>query len=152
MKKESLNLVALSADSPLLEQGTDYFWKEWGSRSNRNFYLDCIRNSGVDIPAFFLCLSGNEIFGSVALLRNDLVSRQDLHPWLACLYVEERYRRQGIAALLMDHAISYIRNRGYPAVYLTTDLPGFYERKGWTRIAEAWNLAGVAFPVYRKYT
>jgi len=152
MKTDTLSFIILNADSPLLEKGTDYFWIVWGKESNRNFYLDCIRNSGTDIPVFFLCLSGKEICGSVALLRNDLVSRQDLQPWLACLYVEERYRRQGIAALLIDHALTYSRHRGYPEVYLTTDLVGFYERKGWIPIAEAYNPMGVAFPVYTKAT
>jgi len=37
-------------------------------------------------------LDGERVAGCCALLTNDLISRQDLWPWLACLYVEPDYR------------------------------------------------------------
>ncbi len=48
-------------------------------------------------------LDNDEIIGSYALLTNDIISRQDLMPWFACLFVNENYRNQGLAEELISH-------------------------------------------------
>jgi len=83
-------IFELSEKPDKLEEAIEYFWKCWGNDSNLNFYDDCIRNSlneEIKIPKFYIGLESDEIVGSYALISNDLISRQDLFPWFACLYV-----------------------------------------------------------------
>lgn len=149
-------IVELSDCPHLLETASQYFWKTWGSDTNYPFYKDCIEHSVGDacsLPKFYLLLDAEEqIVGTYALLVNDLVSRQDLVPWLACLYVEEANRNQGHAARLLAHALEQAKAKGFEYLHLSTDLDGFYEKKGWTHFSTAYGVTGAAFKVYRKST
>lgn len=57
------------------------------------------------IPRFYAAILDERFIGTYALIRNDLNSRQDLHPWLACLYVDLDSRGKKLGARLLDHAI-----------------------------------------------
>ena len=89
-----MKIFELSEKSEKTEKAIEYFWKCWGNDSNLKFYDDCIRNSlnkEKAIPKFYIGIESDEIIGSYALLTNDIISRQDLMPWFACLFVNESY-------------------------------------------------------------
>ena len=145
----------LSQDSPLLKSTIHYFWNCWGSDSNFKFYEDCILHSlerEDALPNFYILIDENKIIGTYALLVNDIISRQDLMPWLACLYVEEAYRNKGHAAALLQHGLEEAKRMGYERLYLSTDIEGFYEKKGWKFFDEAYGVGGNEFRVYMKPT
>lgn len=104
-------------DNPeFIEEAIQYFWEQWGSEGNYNFYKDCITQScrtESDIPRFYLALEDGNIIGSYALLRSDLNSRQDLSPWFACLYVNPEARGRKIGDLLQTHAVHETRAKRY---------------------------------------
>lgn len=138
MRIQSLNHVP-----ELHQQAVQYFWSCWGNENNRLFYEDCIKHSlskEHSLPAFYVLLEGEEIQGSYALLTNDIISRQDLMPWLACLYVNESVRNQGWAGKLLEHGLQEADKMGFSSLYLSTDLEHFYEKKGWTFFGEGYNL------------
>jgi N-acetylglutamate synthase-like GNAT family acetyltransferase len=105
-----------------------------------------------EIPRFYVAVEDEKIIGTYALIRNDLNSRQDLHPWLACLYVDPAYRGKAIGSKLLEHAISETARKGYPRLYLTTDLEGYYEKYGWSHVSVAYGLSGGSVKVYEKST
>ncbi|VTN11407.1 Uncharacterised protein [Raoultella terrigena] len=47
------------------------------------------------LPLTFIAVEGELLLGTVGLWRCDLISRQDLFPWMAALYVAEAARGQG---------------------------------------------------------
>ncbi|MEM9820242.1 MAG: GNAT family N-acetyltransferase [Bacteroidota bacterium] len=148
-----MTIIELSERPDLLQQGIQYFWKQWGSEQNLSFYQDCILHS-VDksnaLPKFYLALEQAQIIGSYALLVNDIISRQDLMPWLACLYVEESHRKQGIAEQLLQHGLAQSKAKGFNYLYLSSDLVNFYERKGWQPLCDGYNVFGEAIQIYQK--
>ncbi|BBE16680.1 acetyltransferase, family [Aquipluma nitroreducens] len=104
-----IEIIELSHRMNLLLDGITYFWNCWGNDSNYKFYKNCIENSLNDknsLPKFYLALLENEIVGSYALLTNDIISRQDLMPWFACLFVNEEQRNKGIAEQLLQHGLT----------------------------------------------
>jgi predicted N-acetyltransferase YhbS len=137
-----------------LAEITDYIWGKWGGESNRPFYEDSIAHSiGHDgLPKFYAAREDGTIIGCIALLANDLVSRQDLWPWLACVYVEQAHRKRGIGGLLLSHATEQARRMGYDRVYLLTDHVGYYERYGFEYLCDAFDAKGEAGRVYTKST
>ena len=148
---DGISIVRLTDNDELMDTAVQYFWKCWGSESNFSFYDDCIRhsvNTENGLPGFYLAIRQGEIIGSYALLVNDLVSRQDLMPWLACLYVNEEFRGQGIGRLLLDHALRSAAKLGFRNVYLSTDLEGYYEGSGWSIYTYAFNPSGEKWKVY----
>lgn len=49
----------------------------------------------------------------------------------------------------MQHALGETARLGYFNLYLTTDLQGFYERKGWTLTGSAVNPFGESFQLFQ---
>jgi GNAT superfamily N-acetyltransferase len=148
-----MNIELINKNSKLLEKGIEYFWKQWGNTSNFNFYKDCIENSIYDdksLPKFYLMLDEGKIIGSYALLINDLISRQDLFPWFACLFVDENYRNRGLANKLIKHSIDESRKGGFGTIYLSTELNDFYEKKGWEYYSKGYTAFGDSIKIYSK--
>lgn len=147
--------IELSTQPDLLPQAITYFHKKWGSDSNYIFYKDCIEHSiqnASTLPKFYVVLEDEQIIGSYALLTNDIISRQDLMPWFACLYVEESRRNEGIGGQLLKHALGEAKSMGFENVYLSTDLVDFYEKKGWEHVAMGYNVFGSGFKIYSHKT
>ncbi|WP_372508776.1 GNAT family N-acetyltransferase [Pseudalkalibacillus decolorationis] len=139
----------------LFEKAVAVFWEQWGNKDNYNFYYDCISHSCKttdEIPRFYIAVKDERIIGTYAMLRNDLNSRQDLYPWLACLYVDPAYRGQEIGSKLLQHSLFETSKKGFKKLYLTTDLDGYYEKYGWDHLTEAYGVSGESIKVYAKGT
>jgi len=150
-----MKIFEISEKPEKLEKAIQYFWKCWGNDANLNFYDDCIRNSlnkEKAIPKFYIGLESDEIVGSYALLTNDLNSRQDLMPWLACLFVSKSYRNRGYAEMLLNHGLKESQLKGFSNLYLSTDLINFYEKKGWKESGKGFSVTGEEFKVYSNST
>ncbi|MFY0652106.1 MAG: GNAT family N-acetyltransferase [Cyclobacteriaceae bacterium] len=148
-----MKIELINKEGDFLKKGIEYFWKKWGNESNFNFYKDCIENSLSDdrsLPKFYLIIDENKIIGSYALLINDLISRQDLIPWFACLFVDEDYRNRGLANEIIKHSMIESRKRGFDTLYLSTELDGFYEKKGWEYHANGYTAFGDSLKIYSK--
>ena len=85
-------------------------------------------------------------------MTNDLISRQDLMPWLACLFVKVDHRNKGVAGSLLDHGLNEAKMKGFQKLYLYTDLENFYERKGWNHMCNGYNVATTEVKIYVKET
>lgn len=126
-----------------LDEAVDYVHSVWGSEQNYPYYQDAIYHSslpGQTLPQFYLLLKENNIIGCAALITNDFISRHDLYPWMACLFIDEEERGKEYGKLLIEHAEKEAKRAGFTAVYLTTDHDGYYERYGWTRIEDGIDL------------
>lgn len=137
------------------DEAVRVFWNQWGSLSNYKFYHDCMMhscNGESDLPRFFIAVQNNSIIGTYALLRNDLISRQDLFPWLACLYVVPQLRGNKIGSKLLEHAIQVTGKKGFKKLYLCTDLDGYYEKNGWSHLTTGYMFNGDATNIYEVST
>lgn len=133
------------------EKIIEYFWSKWGNVNNYMFYKDCIERSidtDSDLPRFFVAKQDKETIGSYAILRSDLNSRQDLFPWFACLYVEEKYRRKNIGVLLQNHAKKYLKTIGYEKLYLCTELDDYYEKNNWSNVGVGYSIGDDKYKIY----
>lgn len=136
-----------------IKKGTSYMHSKWGNEDNFNFYYDAIVHSSLSetsIPRFYLMVEEEEIIGCYGLISNDLISRHDLYPWLACLFIEENHRGQSLGKLLLEHGAQEAKRCGFSSLYLTTDHKNYYEKYGWTRIEDGYNLFGEQGRIYEK--
>ncbi|MFJ5770560.1 GNAT family N-acetyltransferase [Psychrobacillus sp. NPDC093180] len=129
------------------------FWEQWGNESNYKFYEDCMIHSGKapnSLPRFYVAIENDAIIGTYALLRNDINSRQDLFPWLACLYVDPAFRGNSIGEQLLEHGLQVTARLGHEKLYLSSDLEGYYEQYGWTNSTKTYGPFGGSIKVYEK--
>ncbi|SDK36539.1 GNAT family N-acetyltransferase [Natronincola ferrireducens] len=126
----------LSESKEHMELVINWLWKEWGNEKNYSYYKSIVESSldKENLPQTFIALMDDEPVGTVGLWRCDLMSRQDLFPWLACLYVLPEYRGKGIGLALQRFLIKYSGEIGYKEIFLYTELDNYYEKLGWQYI------------------
>lgn len=117
----------------LCNKAACWFSKKWGIpiEAYKESIQECIKLK-TEIPQWYLVLDNQgEIAAGAGIIENDFHDRKDLSPNLCALFVEEKYRKQGIAKYILDSARKEIGNMGYESLYLVTDHTEFYERCGW---------------------
>jgi len=88
-----------------------------------------------------IALEQGQLLGGAALAAQDLPSRPDLGPWLACVFVDPAARGAGIAEHLIEGLCTHARTAGLETLYLHThDKQAYYAKRGWAVIEqfEAW--------------
>jgi N-acetylglutamate synthase-like GNAT family acetyltransferase len=136
-----------------LVEGIKYYHSKWGNQSNYSFFFDAIShstNSQSGLPRFYLLIKNEKIIGCCGLIINDFISRHDLYPWLAGVFIEENERGQGLGNIMMKYAENEAKNAGYSVIYLTTKLDGFYEKYGWKRTDDGFEQSGESAKIYMK--
>lgn len=132
-------------------QVIDWLWRAFGDGLPRAFFASIVEHSQREgeLPLTFVATDGERLLGTVGLWRCDLISRQDLWPWLAALYVDEAARGQGLAGALQQQVIDYARAQGYPQLYLWSACRDFYERYGWQYIGDGLEYPDKTVHLYR---
>ncbi|OPY26754.1 MAG: Acetyltransferase (GNAT) family protein [Methanocella sp. PtaU1.Bin125] len=128
-----------------------WLWSFWGAPGNYEFYQSMTGHCRKDdFPMVFIAFIEGTPVGTVALLRADLFSRQDLYPWMADLYVPPEYRNRGIGSALQDFVLAEAKRLGFREIYLYTPLNGYYEKKGWEFVGEEMDRDCQIVRVYKK--
>ena len=146
-----IEIVNLFDNMKYLNTVSSWIWNEWEKDLSILYVEYTTKHSSQknDIPQTFVALLDGKPVGTVALWRNDLRCRQDLYPWMACLYVQEEHRKRGIGTILQDFAIEQAKKLGYKSLYLFTDLNGYYEKNGWTYLEDAPTMKGKTVKIYK---
>jgi len=146
-----MQVINLREQKQYAEVAIAYFQKIWASEASKPVYDDCIsRSLATDcvLPIWYLLMDGDKIIGCVGLITNDFISCMDLWPWLAALYIEEDYRGNNYAALLIDAAKRDTKKAGFDKLYLATDHVGYYEKFDFMYICDGYHPWGDVSRVY----
>ncbi len=128
---DGLSYITLRQRPELEAAAAAWFHSKWGVPEEA--YLECMDAylARETEYGWYLCLDGERIAGGMGVIENDFHDRKDLSPNVCAVYVEEDYRRRGIAGRLLELTAADQRSKGISPLYLLTDLTGFYERYGW---------------------
>jgi GNAT superfamily N-acetyltransferase len=86
-----------------------------------------------EIPTTFVAVDGGEPVGCASLIEHDMLTRPELSPWLAGVFVLPEHRKRGIGAALVKRVIQEARALGTPRLYLyTSGFGALYLRLGWS--------------------
>ena len=129
---EAYEIVSLRTSGAYMARAAEWFHQKWGVA--KDLYLqsmeDCLRGTDA-VPRWYLALAGGEIVGGLGVIENDFHDREDLTPNVCGVYVEEAYRKRGIAGKMLQLACDECAAAGIGTLYLITDHTSFYERYGW---------------------
>nr|WP_236345899.1 GNAT family N-acetyltransferase [Enterobacter cancerogenus] len=146
-----MNILPLYAAPQFADRVTDWIWQAFGDGLPHAFFQSIVDHSQTPdaLPLTFIAVDGDNLLGTVGLWRCDLISRQDLYPWLAALYVDEAARGQGLAGQLQRHVIAYAAQAGFTELHLWSACRDFYERYGWQYIGDALEYPDKRVHLYR---
>lgn len=127
-----MNIFSIKERPTLLNKAAWWFHEKWGIPQEA--YADSMEASfqSETYPRWYVALEGEEIIGGLGVIDNDFHDRKDLFPNVCALYVEESFRRQGIAGQLLNRVVTDLHQVGINTLYLLTDHHSFYERYGWS--------------------
>lgn len=146
-----MTILPLYAAPQFAEQAIDWIWRAFGDGLPREFFQSVIDHSQTPgaLPLTFIAVEDEQLLGTVGLWRCDLITRQDLYPWLAALYVDEAARGKGLAGKLQEHVIAYALQAGYTELHLWSACRDFYERYGWQYIGDGLEYPNTQVHLYR---
>lgn len=136
-----MKIISVRKNPEYREKAISYIQQKW-SLIDPVIYENSITHSISSqsaLPQWYLLESDSKIIGCAGLITNDFISRMDLYPWLCALYIDEYYRGNNYASLLINQAINDSRNAGFRNLYLCTDLMEYYERFGFQYIGQGYH-------------
>jgi GNAT superfamily N-acetyltransferase len=122
-------------------------WHAWWSDSDTSLadYLSGIERiaAASRFPTAYVAHYHDQYAGSILLIDDDLDERPQYSPWIAALWVENNFRRRGVATALIDRARSSARELGFETCFLCAgdENSAFYVERGF-RILER-DVAGM---------
>jgi len=147
----SITFASLDDHPELKDLVARWLWSFWGAPGNFDFYRSMTEHcSKDDFPFMYVAFADGKPVGTVALLRADLFSRQDLFPWMGDLFVPSEHRSKGIGSALQDYVLKEAKKQGFNQVYLETPLNGYYEKKGWEFVCEDMERDCSVVRIYKK--
>jgi predicted N-acetyltransferase YhbS len=138
MPIEAVQIVFLVDYPEHLPKVAEWIFGEWGTASpgltlektEVNFRNYLQRDA---LPLTLVALRDEKPVGTASLQPEDMTTRPELTPWLACVYVPLEERGKGIGSNVVAAAEGSARRLKIPALYLfTPDKEKFYSRLGWS--------------------
>lgn len=155
-KQFSERAILRIADHPdSANEAARWFSDKWGipAEAYMESMAESIASEGDAVPQWFIVREGSEPAGPIiagcGVIDNDFHDRPDLAPNLCALYVEESYRRQGIARSLLEHTRVEVGALGFESLYLVTEHTEFYERCGWEYLFDVNESEGGTIRMYK---
>lgn len=136
-----MRIISVREHPEYKDQIVAFIQKCW-SEVSPDIYSNCIESCiGAEnpLPQWYVLESDGKYIGCAGIITNDFISRMDLYPWLAALFIEESYRGNAYAQLLIDKAKDDARKSGFRKLYLCTDHVGYYEKYGWQYIGNGYH-------------
>ena len=133
--KDNIKIVNMADYPQFIEEVSKLLWEEWSRHNGKTLEevtyrtKHCLKKD--KIPQIHIAIRSAELLGTVSLWTCDLSKRQDLSPWMACLYVKPEYRGMGIGTSLQKKSVEVAEELKYKKLYLITEHENYYEKMGW---------------------
>ena len=120
---------------------TTWMYNWWGKREHYSFEeVKCFMLHSMQenrLPITYGMFLDNKIIGMYQFTYDDLSVRPDIYPWLANVYIDEKYRGKGYGRRLLGSVFDNAKeNIDFDEIFLYTKHIGLYEKFGWNFIEE----------------
>ena len=136
-----MNVISVREQPAYKDMAIAYFQKNWKGVLPV-IYEDCINHSieaSAPLPQWYLLMNEDKIIGCAGLITNDFISRMDLYPWVCALFIEEQHRGNSYGSILLEQAKKDSAKAGFQSLYLCTNHIGYYEKYGFSYLAQGYH-------------
>ena len=138
----NINIDYLANHPELAPELGKLFYDEWHpiydqrGQSFDDVVSTCRERANIGyLPLALLGFQEEQLVGTVSLKVQDLEIRPEPTPWLAGLFVLPKWRRMGVASILIGRAIEEARRLKLKRLYLwTTSAQSLYLKLGWSEM------------------
>ncbi len=127
-----MQILKIREHKELADTAAEWFHEKWGIplEAYKESIAECLDNKK-SVPQWYVAVMDGNIIGGLGVIENDFHDRPDLTPNVCAVYVDEKYRRRGIAGEMLSFVCRDMADMGIRTLYLLTDHTSFYERYGW---------------------
>ncbi len=142
MTKEKLTIKkVVNPNKATLKIITEWFFNWWGKKNGLTYEeVQCYAEHSVNnskLPQIFGLFLNNKIIGMYEFVLSDFEVRPDIYPWLANVYIDEKYRGKGYGRVMLETVKkSAQENLNFNEIYLYTHHIGLYEKFGWEFVSD----------------
>lgn len=131
----------VNVDNETLDKITEWMYNWCGKRDGYSLEaVKCFMKHSMEenrLPQTYGLFLDNEIIGMYQFAYDDLSVRPDIYPWLANVYIDEKYRGKGYGRKLLESVFDNAKkNINFRKIFLYAKHIGLYEKFGWTFIEE----------------
>lgn len=139
MKLECIQLI--NVDEEILDTVSNWMYNWWGKRDGYSFEkVKCFMKHSMEkdrLPQTYGLFLDNKIIGMYQFTYEDLSVRPDIYPWLANVYINEEYRKQGYGRKLLENVKKTAQKSvNFEELFLYTEHIGLYEKFDWTYVCD----------------
>ena len=129
---ENYKIISLKDYPDLIPSAAEWFSGKWNVplSAYTESMNEAVRSDRA-YPDWVVVVHDGKIIAGLGVIENDFHKRTDLCPNVCAVYVQEEFRRKGIAGKMLCYIVEKMKARGVSPVYLLTDHTSFYERYGW---------------------
>lgn len=125
----------INVDINILNTITTWMYNWWGKDEEYSFDgIKCFMKHSMQenkLPQTYGLFLDNKIIGMYQFTLEDLDVRTDIYPWLANVYIDENYRKQGYGKILLESVMRNVKNiRNFKEIYLFTKHINLFEKFG----------------------
>ena len=114
---------------PEMEEAAAWFSEKW--HIPKSAYISSMKEPRDNYWYVVRDPETKKIIAGAGVIPNDFHARPDLAPNVCAVFVEEPFRKQGLAGALLNHIARDMQTKGCDTLYLATEHTSFYERYGW---------------------
>lgn len=145
-----MNVIQVKPDTDAWNQLVNYAqncsWKGAGTHLAEMMK----ENRFNDWETVFAAVEQGKIIGFCTFLKTDYYPENRYFPWISTIFVDELYRGNRVSHAMIESAVQYAGKVGFKTVYIPSDMNGFYEKCGFTKIDELKNYAGDFDNIYSR--
>ncbi len=139
MNLELRQLVDINDDT--INTITTWIYNWWGLEMGYSFdAVKCFMKHSLQknkLPQTYGLFLNDNIIGMFQITYEDLDVRPDIYPWLANVYIDEKYRKKGYGRKLLENVKKTAQNNiDFDELFLYTEHIGVYEKFGWEYISK----------------
>lgn len=130
-----MRIISIRDEGSYKEVAARYIYNNYTGNSEYKKFEDSLyeaANSSRSTPMWYLAEENHQIVGCAGLVDHDAVDREDLTPWICCLYVEPKSRGIGLGEMLIDKILEDAADNNINEVYVCAEQLGFFSKFGFT--------------------
>lgn len=133
-------IIQINNNNRYFQEIINIYYQWWGNIKKLSYeeilsrYTNTLNTQ--TLPKLYALIINDTLIGTYSLEEKDDIDNESYTPYLANVYIKEKYRHQGYSKLLIQDAKNKSISLGYDTLFLHSHHLNYYEKYSFTFIKE----------------